>query len=157
MTEQEKELLTKDLCARLPYYNGFTVEWKGDTYNIIGVGFGRVTLIKPFMSVTAGSPLVEEVRPYLRPMSDISDDEVEEIRSRLNELNIGRVIDGHNFEKCCNILWFTRMFPNECVNHGMMSLVVDWLDAHNFDHRGLIDKGLAIKAPDGMYNISKTK
>ena len=28
---------------------------------------------------------------------------------------------------------------------------VDWLNAHHFDYRGLIEKGLAIEAPEGMY------
>lgn len=28
----------------------------------------------------------------------------------------------------------------------------DWLNAHHFDYRGLIEKGLALEAPKGMYN-----
>ena len=28
----------------------------------------------------------------------------------------------------------------------------DWLNAHHFDYRGLIEKGLALKAKEGMYN-----
>ena len=27
----------------------------------------------------------------------------------------------------------------------------DWLNAHHFDYRGLIEKGLALEAPEGMY------
>lgn len=30
----------------------------------------------------------------------------------------------------------------------------DWLNAHHFDYRGLIEKGLAIEAPEGMYKIN---
>ena len=30
---------------------------------------------------------------------------------------------------------------------------IDWLNAHHFDYRGLIEKGLALKAKEGMYNI----
>jgi hypothetical protein len=29
--------------------------------------------------------------------------------------------------------------------------MIDWLNVHHFDYRNLIDKGLAIEAPDGMY------
>ena len=29
----------------------------------------------------------------------------------------------------------------------------DWLNAHHFDYRGLIEKGLALEAPEGMYKI----
>jgi hypothetical protein len=28
---------------------------------------------------------------------------------------------------------------------------IDYLNAHHFDYRGLIPKGLAIEAPEGMY------
>ena len=28
---------------------------------------------------------------------------------------------------------------------------IDWLNAHHFDFRGLIEKGLALEAPEGMY------
>jgi hypothetical protein len=31
--------------------------------------------------------------------------------------------------------------------------LVDWLNAHYFDYRGLIKKGLALEAPEDMYNI----
>jgi hypothetical protein len=30
--------------------------------------------------------------------------------------------------------------------------LIDWLNAHHFDYRGLIEKGLALEAPEGMYN-----
>lgn len=29
---------------------------------------------------------------------------------------------------------------------------IDWLNAHHFDYRELIEKGLALAAPEGMYN-----
>jgi hypothetical protein len=28
---------------------------------------------------------------------------------------------------------------------------MDWLNVHHFDYRGLIEKGLALEAPEGMY------
>ena len=31
------------------------------------------------------------------------------------------------------------------------SVLVDWLIAHRFDYRGLIEKGLALEAPADMY------
>ena len=34
---------------------------------------------------------------------------------------------------------------------------IDWLNAHHFDYRGLIEKNLALEAPANMYiNNSKT-
>ena len=32
---------------------------------------------------------------------------------------------------------------------------IDWLNANHFDYRGLIEKGLALEAPEGMYNIKE--
>jgi hypothetical protein len=28
---------------------------------------------------------------------------------------------------------------------------MDWILSHHFDYRGLIEKGLALEAPEGMY------
>jgi hypothetical protein len=32
--------------------------------------------------------------------------------------------------------------------------VIDWFNAHHFDYRGLIERGLALEAPEGMYNYN---
>jgi hypothetical protein len=47
---------------------------------------------------------------------------------------------GHNWQ------YYWLNFSNENI-----SLYVDWLNSHHFDYRGLIKKGLAIEAPEGMY------
>jgi hypothetical protein len=41
-------------------------------------------------------------------------------------------------------------FGNESVDTQLKAF--DWLNAHHFDYRGLIEKGLALEAPEGMYN-----
>lgn len=43
-----------------------------------------------------------------------------------------------------HIIWF-----NEIVSS---IEILDWLLAYHFDYRGLIKKGLALEAPEGMYN-----
>lgn len=133
MKQEEKELLLKVLCAMLPYYCHFKVKWGDEDYNILDVGFGRVTLVKPFMSITSGSPLVEEVKPYLRPMSSMSEEEKE--RSRWYQQDA----KSDNF-----ILYMNRY--------------AEWLDSNHFDWRTdgdgktMIELGLALEAPEGMYN-----
>jgi hypothetical protein len=37
------------------------------------------------------------------------------------------------------------------ISYEYMSRIIDWLNAHHFDYRGLIEKGLALEAPKGMY------
>ena len=74
MTQEDKELLLKDLCARFPYNP--LVEYKGESYNVLGIAHERLVLCKPFMSYTLKeNPLVEEVKPYLFPLSRICDNE----------------------------------------------------------------------------------
>ena len=34
----------------------------------------------------------------------------------------------------------------------VLMVQTDWLNKHHFDYRGLIEKGLALEAPEGMYN-----
>lgn len=69
--KQEEELLMKDLGARLLYKP--MVEYKGETYNVLGITHGRLVLCKPFMSYTLDEcPLVEEVKPYLFPFSSMT-------------------------------------------------------------------------------------
>lgn len=70
----------KDLCARLPYIP--MVEYKGETYSVLGITHGRLTLCKPFMSITIDEhPLVEEVKPYLFPKSSMTKKQKEEYAS----------------------------------------------------------------------------
>ena len=77
MTQEDKELLFKDLCARLPYNP--MVEYKGETYNVLGIAHGRLVLCKPFMSYTLDeNPLVKEVKPYLFPLSSMTEEQKKE-------------------------------------------------------------------------------
>jgi len=38
------------------------------------------------------------------------------------------------------------------INYSISHELFDWLNAHHFDYRGLIEMGLALEAPKGMYN-----
>lgn len=70
MKQEEKQLLLKDLCARLPY--GFTVHRYSDNRDIT---FGKNELdeFSHFLEYSEG----EEFKPYLRPMSSMTEDELE--------------------------------------------------------------------------------
>ena len=130
MTQEEKDLLSKDLCARLPYCNNLLVRYNGCDYNIIGIGFGRVTLVKPFMSFTGPSPLIEEVKPYLRPRSSMTEEEMEEL---------------------FNIVKKKAMFSSSHLTLHIDGEIIDYLNKKMFDWRGLIPMNLALEAPEGMY------
>ena len=42
----------------------------------------------------------------------------------------------------------------DSTSHTHRNELYDWLNAHHFDYRGLIEKGLALEAPKELYNIS---
>lgn len=125
MTQEEKQLLLQDICARLPYGVKATTTANGwrDVYVVSGYNDDRIYLDCPVYDEGDDEWLVESVKPYLRPMSSMTEEEKE-------EYNI--IVDA---------LFDTGI-----------SYLNDWLNSHHFDYRGLIPKGLAIEATEGMYN-----
>ena len=127
MTQEEKQILLQDICARLPYLETW-VRYEDKDYVVTGYGHGRVSLLPSVVSSAVGPcPLVEEVRPYLRTMSSMTQ---EERREYCNE---------------CNKVLLMRY---RAENHYP---VTDWLLSHHFDFRGLIPMGLALEATADMY------
>ena len=111
MTQEEKQLLLKDLCARLPY------EVYAETINELGET--HINRISPENINLVFSGWFKDCKPYLRPMSSMTEEERAERTALLYEL------EGH-------------------INEDVTYKYQDWLNAHHFDYRGLIEKGLAI-------------
>lgn len=146
MTQEEESLLLKDLCARLPY--NLWVHYKDKDYLVTGYGHGRVSLLPSIFSSSVGPcPLVEEIKPYLRPMSSMTEDEFESLKQysglMYDQLELAEFQNGTY--KCLE--FYLSEIPSYIV-----ILVFDWLNTHHFDYRGLIERGLAIEAPKDMYN-----
>lgn len=155
MTREEKDLLLKDICARLPY--GMKVSYNGVVYYAIGYAHDMVELCRPVSSKTQWVD-IDEIKPYLRPMTSMSDEEKEEL---LNLVLNGRgleyfhvthdgSIDGN--QKAEQDLY---NFNLHWINFGPLttSNYVDYLNKKMFDYRGLIPKGLADYAEEGMYRL----
>lgn len=140
MTQEEKDLVIKDLCERLPY--GVIVQVKDGLKGIYDRRLVQVFCDRVSCSVNVCNPLkecicIDSVKPYLRPMSSMTESERKE------------------FDDFCVIdedVWMGNHkvgFPKQAR---IMSKCVDWLNKKMFDYRGLIPKGLANVAPEGMYN-----
>ena len=127
MTQEEKQLLLKDLCARLPY----GVRYKGDG------GWG----INSYQHTTAVCTILNSEEPllYLRPMSSMTEEEKKELCSIRPYL-----VDRNDI-----------VIGTQCNSFEQSSECQDWLNAHHFDYRGLIEKGLAIEAPADMYKYKE--
>ena len=139
MTQEEKQLLLKDLCARLPFgvkvlywhhKNGGAERRVGELANI-DLRLNCDELVFRINQYYFESDSIATSKPYLRPMSSMTEEE----ESKYN------LIQG--------LLHWT-------VEDGMIQNygdAIDWLNEHHFDYRGLIEKGLALEAPEGMYKI----
>ena len=135
MTQEDKKLLLKDLCNRLPYLENW-VRYDGKDYVITGYGHGRVSLLSSMFSSGVGPcPLVEEVKPYLRPMSSMTEEEESEWRLTFD--TVYDLVPGGDPD---NEDDYDDNWHNEPSAESF-----DWLNEHHFDYRGLIEKGLAIK------------
>lgn len=150
MTQEEKELLLKDLCARLPYKvkgmvettdgNGKEVKDEGVLNSVFINEYGVV-----YICIDGMEYELEGVKPYLRPMSSMTDDEFQELRSICPHSMINKTNDPG---------WIVGISGSD---YGRISLVdeigefINWLNAHHFDYRGLISRGLALEALEGMY------
>ena len=131
MTQEEKQLLIKDLCARLPYWPHVKTVDDDDAY-IVGLddteeGLFYVHVLEDGDSYDA-TISVENFKPYLRLMTRMTEDEDKEFAL----LQINFYSDG-------------LLYPTAAIN------MMNWLNAHHFDYYGLIEKGLALEAPEGTY------
>ena len=125
MTQEEKQLLLKDLCTRLPYLVKGLYQWKGN------VPFDRELDGRLYDELYLSLYSTEDssFKPYLRPMSSMTEEELKEY-SKLWDLQ--------------------DEFPTDADIRFKID-VFDWLNSHHFDYRGLIEKGLALEAKEGMY------
>ena len=147
MTQEEKELLLKDLCARLPY--GIKFLWEDKIFTLLGI-VGYTVYTKE----THQYFLLEDCKQYLRTMSSMTEEEAMEVAKiyRLKDiLSVGVK------ENCIFVELDAGVFGSEIYtilfNEIVTSIeLLDWLNSHHFDYRGLIEKGLALEAKEGMYN-----
>ena len=125
MTQEYKELLLKDLCARLPYQPIVQIDGCG-MWNLRGVDHDDSSELRDRVIVWYGEnypssknsfPIIN-CKPYLFPLSSMT----EEQKSQYN-FYLTRIVFAYD-----------------------ASLLIDWLNKNHFDYRGLIEKELAIDA-----------
>ena len=126
--------------------------------NIVLNFYGREIVMHVDSKLESKSVNIEEktVKPYLYSLSWLKEFDyspnaryfkhLDELIELLNQCNLGRVISEKNFNyQSFGVLWFYNMSPSECVPHQAMDVVIDYLDSHHIDHRGLVSEGLAIQ------------
>ena len=130
MTQEDKEFLIRDLCGRLPYgVKAYIKNWSKldrkyyeGVYTVESIDPSLNTIVadseRSSVEVIVGDDDYE-IKPYLRPMSNMTEEEKLMYEGLMigTDNNIPYILD-----------------------------VIDWLNAHHFDYRDLIEKGLAIDA-----------
>ena len=89
---------------------------------------------------------IDTFKPYLRPMSSMTEEEKKELSTKYVFNIFGNRITAHYHS---DGYWDDDI---ELDSEGWKDLF-DWFKEHHFDYRGLIEKGLAIEAPENMYKI----
>ena len=127
MTQEEKQLLLKDLCARLPYETMFYSDRYGEECLLsIDLEYNKVNELYS----------LEEIKPYLRPMSSMTEEETKTYQSLQDtacsyHYEFGDIVD--------DFLYFDN------------DISLDYLNSIHIDYRGLIPMGLALEAKERMY------
>ena len=143
MTQEDKELLLKDLCARLPY--GVKIEltwWVMDEGTYINATL-EPDHIEQLLNDEDGDT---EIKPYLRPMSSMTEEEAKELSILCDITDVLSIkitdeyIDFEVDDGFCSIetkiIWYNDIVSSKEI--------FDWLNKNHFDYRGLIPMGLAI-------------
>jgi len=142
MTQEEKQLLLKDLCSRLPYGVKCKLSAKGADISITEkLETGG---LEHFIFGTM------DVKPYLRPLSSMTYEERQDARERFFNGSDHYDIDNIGEIYADTYQPYTTVYT---LSFARLSGYIDWLIAHHFDYRGLIDKELAIEAPENMYKF----
>ena len=135
MKQEDKQLLLKDLCARLPYGVIAQVDGWDEEEEIDVIVPVRVYSINTDGYVYFGVNdynvdyyMIEDCTPYLRPMSSMTEEEKKEYQ------------------------YITERWMYD-ADYSIADSI-DWLNAHHFDYRGLIEKRLAISTEE--YNPYKS-
>ena len=121
MTQENKELLLKDLCARLPYNVICQVEFKENgKYNSKVMLLSGIFTDEAYFTTKDGSIYSNEYKPYLFPLSSMTEEQKQEYH---------QITERWMYDSSYSI-----------------SDSIDWLNKNHFDYRGLIPMGMAIDA-----------
>lgn len=121
MTQEERELLLKDLCARLPY--GVKVQCDKYPHPVTILYAGNINEVK--FAETGGIEHINSIKPYLRPMSSMTDEE--------------------------EILFRCELPTKAKTDAQLVAMRMELFLKGHLDYNHLIEKGLALEAPEDMY------
>ena len=150
MKPEDKDLLLKDLCARLPYWVKVKVRY---FYEYEDGTFKKYNEIKYFDAeildlLISGDRSLDDIKPYLRPMSSMTEEEARDIAIlhgnepvdilsiKVTDEHIDILLDDGVCGTYTETIWYNEIISSlKCF---------DYLNKNMFDYRGLIPKDLAL-------------
>lgn len=159
MTQENKDLLFKDLCARLPYgVKAYIKNWSKldrkyyeGVYTVESIDTSLNTIIadseRSCVEVIVGYD-DSEIKPYLFPMSSMTEEQAKELSIlydikdilsiKITDEYIDFEVDDGFGSIETRTIWYDEIISS--------IETFDWLNKNNFDYRGLIKKSLALDA-----------
>lgn len=151
MTQNEKDLLLKDLCGRLPYrvkceitttFSNKRFAQKVEKLNYLILGTASA-IVKGYDDNTS-------IKPYLFPLSSMTEEQKEDLLVtvvgeeglKLFSVTKDGIVSNDKEEQSIGSFCFNNInFSNRTTE-----AYIDWLNKNFFDYRGLIPMGIAIDA-----------
>ena len=131
---ENKELLFKDLCARLPYNVICQVEFRENgKYNSKVMLLSGIFTDEAYFTTKGGSIYSNEYKPYLFPLSSMTEEQEDEWYEIFID-PLSKKLDKHTRQEYLQFQADAQAFG------------IEYLLKNHFDYRGLIEKGLAIDA-----------
>ena len=134
MTPEDKELLIKDLCARLPYNVICQVEFKENgKYNSKVMLLSGIFTDEAYFTTKGGSIYSNEYKPYLFPLSSMTEKQEDEWYEVFID-PLSKKLDRHTRQEYLQFQADAQAFG------------IEYLLKNHFDYLGLIEKSLALDA-----------
>ncbi len=153
MTENQKQIVLQALCEGLPY--GLLCDRLGVAKKLFSVSPYVVYCLELDNGEYMPSKYkLDDIKPYLRPLSSMTEEERKKLFSlctfaensdwegKVTELYVIEI--AHRYDP-------THNSDNSFKIWGVDMRPIYWLNEHHFDYLNLIEAGLALEAPEGMY------
>ena len=131
LSEKKCYMLLNDICCKFPHGVKVMME-DGTTGEVVGIDHAEPRYNVKYQTDgkqdTYSWQYSGQIQTYLRPMESMTPEERADV-------------------ECY------RVNDKDGIPRVMVGAVEDWLNRHMFDYRGMIRKGLALPAPDGMYHF----
>ena len=136
MKQEDKDILFKDVCARIPY--NLCMEHNNTTYQLVNCSTEWVNLSRKNSPYSFALDWTS-VKPYLFPLTSMTKEQKKEINKRyINS------IDDYSI----SIKYHSDGYWDDDTDAGFSDYLwlINWFNKNHFDYQGLIKKGLAIDA-----------